>query len=193
MNMRVRRPLRRLVLVRHSMPEVEPDRPAQAWRLGEAGRGRAELLASRLCGFSPGVIWSSHETKAVETAEIIAGGLGVPVQVADGLEEHHRDGAPFFPSHREFEAAVESFFVEPDRLVFGSETAHEALARFSGAIERIVAVGQADIVVVTHGTVMALYVAKVAGVEPMDFWRRLRLPSFVVLTLPEMRVSEIVA
>ena len=159
--------MRRLVLVRHSMPEVEPGRPAHEWRLGEDGRGRVELLAGRLYDFSPDVIWSSREPKAVETAEIVAGSLGVPVQVADGLEEHHRSGAPFFPTRREFEAALERFFLEPDRVVFGSETANEALARFSRAVDGIVASQEADTVVVTHGTVMALYVARVAGVPPM--------------------------
>ena len=41
---------------------------------------------------------------------------------------------------------------------------------------------------VTHGTVMTLYVASVAGVQPMRFWHRLGLPSFVVLTLPDMHI-----
>ena len=87
---------------------------------------------------------------------------------------------------------MERFFSEPDRVVFGSETANEALARFSGAIATVLEAEPSDAVVVTHGTVMTLYVAEVAKVEPMGFWRWLGMPSFVVLTLPEMRVSEVV-
>ena len=174
------------------MPEVDAEAPASSWVLGGTGRHQAELLAERLTGLSPGVIWSSREPKAVETAEIVADCLGLPVRVADGLEEHHRAGVPFFPTQREFESAVERMFREPDELVFGSETGSEALGRFSAAVYRIIEGVESDAVVVTHGTVMALYVAKVAHVEPMDFWRRLGLPSFVVLTLPEMRVIEVV-
>ena len=181
-----------LVLVKHSLPEVEPDKPAPAWRLSETGRRRAELLAARLDGFSPTVIWSSEEPKAVETAEIVSGGLGVPVRMADGLEEHDRGDVRFFPTQEEFEAAVEGFFCKPDELVFGSETAEEALSRFSAAINRVIEGEQADTVVVTHGTVMTLYVARVADVRHMSFWRRLGLPSYVVLALPEMQVSEVV-
>ena len=80
----------RLVLVKHSMPEIERDKPASAWKLGEAGRRRAGLLAARLKEFSPSVIRSSREPKAIETAEIVANDHGVPVEIVDGLEEHHR-------------------------------------------------------------------------------------------------------
>ncbi len=184
--------LRKLVLVRHSMPEVNADTPASDWSLSETGRHRAVLLAERLTGLNPDVIWSSREPKAVETAEIVADSLGVPVQVADGLEEHHRTGGSFLPTQGEFEAAIARFFCEPDRLMFGTETANEALDRFSSAIDLVIDCVRTDTVVITHGTVMTLYVARLAGVQHMSFWRRLGLPSFVVLTLPEMQVSEVV-
>ena len=182
----------RLVLVRHSKPEIEPHRPASAWKLSEVGRRRAELLAARLRDFSPAVIWSSEEPKAVETAETVAAALGVPVRTAEGLEEHHRDGVPYFDSEDEFEAAVEQLFDKPDRLVLGAETAEQALARFSAAIDRVIEAGQADSIVVTHGTVMTLYAASVAGVEPVGLWRRLETPSYVVLGLPDRDVSRVV-
>ena len=184
--------LRRLVLVRHSMPEIERDRPASAWRLGDVGRQRSEQLASRLRDFSPDVVWSSREPKAAETAEIVAGALGVPVQVADGLEEHHRDGVPFYPTRDEFEAVVERFFCNPDQLVFGSETAVQARDRMAAAVDRVVDAGHTDNIVVTHGTVMTLYVASVACVRPMVFWRRLGLPSYVVLELPGNKILQTV-
>lgn len=176
--------MRRLVLARHSTPEIEPDRPASAWRLGALGRQRSQLLASRLQGYSPGVVWSSSEPKAVETAEIVAASFGVPVRIADGLEEHHRDNVPFFPTTGDFEAAVERFFSYPGRLVLGSETAEQARNRMSAAIDHVVDAGERDSIVVTHGTVITLYVASVAGVRPMPFWRSLGLPSYVVLELP---------
>ena len=182
----------RLVLVRHSKPEIEPDKPASAWKLDEIGRRRSELLATGLRDFSPGVIWSSEEPKAVETAEIVAAAFGVPVRTADGLEEHHRDGVPYFPTQGEFEAAVEQLFDKPDQLVLGTETAEQALHRFNAAIDRVIEAGQTDNVVVTHGTVMTLYAAGVAGVEPMGLWRRLATPSYVVLGLPDLDVRCVV-
>ena len=190
--MKVPRHESRLVLVRHSNPEIEPDKPASAWRLGEIGRRRSDLLADRLRGFSPDVVWSSREPKAFETAEIVAAAFGVPVRVADGLEEHHRRGVPYFPTRDEFESAVEQLFCSPDQLVLGTETAGQALSRFTAAIDDVIKAALMDAVVVTHGTVMTLYVASVAGVRPMCFWRRLGLPSFVVLALPDLHIQSIV-
>ena len=182
----------RLVLVRHSKPEIEPDKPASAWKLNEVGRRRSELLAARLRDFSPAVVWSSEEPKAVETAETVAAAFAVPVRTADGLEEHHRDGVPYFGTQAEFEAAVEQLFDKPDELVLGTETASQALRRFTAAIDRVMDAGQADNIVVTHGTVMTLYAASVAGVEPVGLWRRLETPSYVVLGLPDRDVHCVV-
>ena len=182
---------RRLVLVRHSMPEIERDRPASSWGLGEIGRRRSELLADRLRGLGPEVVWSSREPKAVETAEVVADRLGVPVQTADGLEEHHRRGVPYFPTREEFEGAIEHFFNRPDQLVLGTETAAQSLNRFTAAVDCVVGQGITESIVVTHGTVMTLYVARVDRVRPICFWRRLGLPSYVVLTIPSMHIESI--
>ena len=184
--------MRRLVLVKHSMPEIEPDKPASAWKLSKAGRRRAGLLAARLKEFSPAVIRSSRESKAIETAEIVANDHGVPVEIVDGLEEHHRENVPFLSSKEEFEEAVERLFRCPDELVLGTETANQARDRFTAALDKVIGVGHTDSIVVTHGTVMTLYVASIAGVQMMSFWRRLGLPSYVVLTLPERRIQSLI-
>ena len=183
--------MRRLVLVKHAMPEIEPDKPASSWRLGELGRHRSDLLAARLRGFSPQAVWSSREPKAIETAETVASAFGIPASTLAGLEEHDRSNVPFFETMDEFERAVEHFFREPDRLVLGTETAEQALERFTIAIDQIISAGHADSVVVTHGTVMTLYAARVAGVRQMCFWSRLGLPSFVVMTLPDMDIQSV--
>lgn len=183
--------MRRLVLVKHSMPDVDPSKSASNWRLGIVGRCRAKILATKLSFLDPELIWSSREPKAVETAGIVARSFDVPVRLADGLEEHHRDEVPCLPK-REFESAVETFFNRPDQLVLDSETAEQACKRFTASIENAIETGQDDLVVVTHGTVISLFVASVARVHSMSFWRRLGLPSYVVLTLPLMEIQNTV-
>ena len=183
--------MRRLVLVKHSMPEIERDKPASTWRLGDVGRRRAGMLADRLRSFSTDLIWSSREPKSVETADILAATFGVPVRLADGLEEHHREEVPYLPK-REFESTVEAFFHHPNQLVLGSETAEQACRRFTASIENVMKTGQKDIIVVTHGTVISLFAASVAKVGPISLWHQLSLPSYVVLTLPSMKIQTIV-
>ena len=175
-----------LILVRHSEPKIEPDKPASTWRLSERGRTKAKLLADELRVFTPTSIWCSKEPKAIETAQILAGVLNLSANIADGLEEHHRSSVPYFPTHDEFEQAVQQFFRNPQQLVLGDETAEQSLRRFTAAINRIIATNTAEsAIVVTHGTVMSLYMANVSSVEPICFWRNLETPSFVVLTPPE--------
>lgn len=178
--------MNKLILVRHSEPEIQPDKPASTWRLSKRGRTRAMKLAEELRGFNTASIWSSKEQKAIETAQILADALKIPVQTTDGLEEHHRSNVPFFPTRGEFEQAIQQFFRNPQQPVLGDETAQQALQRFTAAIDRIIATDTAGTaIIVTHGTVMTLYKASVSGVEPMRFWRSLETPSFVVLTPPD--------
>ncbi|MDE2991099.1 MAG: histidine phosphatase family protein [Chloroflexota bacterium] len=184
--------MRKLVLVRHSQPEIEPGVPAAKWKLSDLGRRRAESLAAGLRHYRANAIWSSREPKAKETAQLIGHALGLPFRVTDGLEEHHRRNVPFFQSTQEFERAVEEFLSQPCRLVLGSETATQARDRVTTAIEAVLEGDNQDAIVVTHGTVMALYLARIANVEPMSFWRELETPCFVDVEIPQMRVGPIV-
>ena len=184
--------MRKLVLVRHSQPEIERDIPAAEWRLSDIGRRRAESMAANLRGYRADLVWCSREPKAVETAEILGMALGVPTRIEAGLEEHHRDNVPFFPTTEEFGQAIDEFFSQPSRLVLGSETANQACDRVTTAIGSALEGGDEDAIVVTHGTVMALYLARVADVEAMSFWRELQTPCFVEVELPRMRVGPIV-
>ena len=58
----------KLILVRHSSPEIVPAVPADQWPLSEAGRLRCKTLAKKLAAHHPNVVVSSTEIKALETA-----------------------------------------------------------------------------------------------------------------------------
>lgn len=184
--------MRKLVLVRHSQPRIEPDVPAAEWRLSELGRRRAESMAARLRDYGANRIWCSREPKAVETAEIVGSTLGLPTRIRDGLEEHHRQSVPFFATTQELEQAIEEFFSQPSRLVLGTETVSQARDRFSAAIAAVLEAESGDAIVITHGTVMTLYLAPMADIRPMRFWRELQTPCLVEVELSDMRVGPIV-
>lgn len=172
-----------LILVKHSTPEIVEDLPAREWRLSEEGRLRAPQLAEMLRRYEPYVIISSVETKARETAHILAEELGLEYQTLEGLHEHDRMNVPFY-SKAEFQAAVRGSFEKPNELVFGNETANQALTRFGAAVEVVLdSYPDQSIVIVAHGTVISLFVSQVTGCEVFPLWRELGLPSFVVLDL----------
>ena len=183
---------RKLILVKHSLPVIDPSQPANRWPLSDEGRLRCLPLSDRLAQYQPAHLATSSEPKAIATAEIVSERLGTPFEVTEGLHEHDRSNEPFVEAV-EFQAAVASFFDRPDELVMGRETASQAEMRFGEAVQRLL-IGHTtgNVVIVAHGTVITLYVAQHAGVEPMPLWRRLGLPSFVVLSLPDLDMLDVV-
>jgi broad specificity phosphatase PhoE len=177
--------LQTLVLVKHARPAANPDIPAALWELSDAGRATCELLARALEAWQPEALIASEEPKAAETARLTAAWLGVPWRTAPGLHEHDRAGAPYFADEAAFAAAIEALFLRPDQRVYGLESASEALARFSAALD--VAVEEytgRSVAIVAHGTVIALYTASLWGLGARagyDLWRRLGLPSLVAV------------
>jgi broad specificity phosphatase PhoE len=172
-----------LILVKHALPEIVEILPAREWKLSDEGRIRAQQLAERLSKYQPDVIVSSSEPKAKETAEIVAGRNNLELQIVDGLHEHDRSNTPYL-SGDEFQAAIHDFFEKPAVLVFGSETADEAHARFGQAVNWILKHNSnKTIVAVAHGTVISLFVSRLTGISDFVLWNELGLPSYVVLDM----------
>jgi broad specificity phosphatase PhoE len=181
---------RKLILIKHAKPYSDPTKPSHEWTLSDQGREQARVLGDRVREYAPRVIVTSEEPKAAETGRIVAEILGAPCESAAGLEEHDRSNVPMMDT-REFISTMAMFFKRPDELVLGRETAAQALARFDSALNGVLANHPAqDLAVVTHGTVLSLFVERAALIEPFSFWRRMGLPSFVVFRLPEMRMIE---
>ncbi len=182
----------KLILIKHAPPQIEPGVSSHEWKLSPAGRERAAALAERLRPHAPAVVFTSDEPKAIETAEIVATALGVPHEVAADLEEHDRSNVPQMPT-REFISSMALFFKKPSELVLGRETAEQAQRRVTVAIDRILSENsKRDVAVVTHGTVLALYLAPIMEGDPFDLWRRLGLPSYVALDAESLEVIETV-
>lgn len=171
-----------LALLRHSQPAIESEKPAHQWTLTDEGRRRSTRIAALLTAWRPDRILSSSEPKAVETAELIASHLGLSCAADDGFGEHSRHTAPFYVSRAEFERRLEDLFREPDRVAFGEESALVAAARFRESLERVRRRCPEDrLAVVTHGTVMSLYLAEVTGESAWQLWKRWTTPCLVTV------------
>ena len=118
----------KLILVKHAAPEVVPAVSSEQWGLSERGRASCAGLAEALRAHQPDVIVSSDESKARETAELVAKELGVPFASAPGLHEHDRRGVPHMRSG-EFISHVELMLRKRNDRVLGNESADEALRR----------------------------------------------------------------
>lgn len=178
---------KKLLFIRHSDVQRNPATPSREWLLSEDGRSRARQLAPQIVPHNPTRIITSDEPKARETGHIIANELSLPWQPATNLHEHDRQGAPFFTSKEAFETAVARFFNNPDTLVFGNETANQAFERFDTAVHRLIADYPEDILaIVTHGTVLTLFLAHYNPFASFPFWQNMQMPDLFVVSLPDM-------
>jgi broad specificity phosphatase PhoE len=179
-----------LVLIRHSVPAIDPSRPAREWSLSAEGRVRARQLAADLGRYELQVLASSEEVKAVQTARILGEELGLAVKVVPGLHEQERSDAVGL-DREAFLRSVARLFARPYERVFGAESADEARARFGEALRRLLARHPGENVgVVTHGTVLSLYVAAREGSDAHALWQGLGLPCAAVLSRPELCLIE---
>lgn len=176
------------------MPQVDVETPGHLWRLRPEGVAGASALAERLvfARYAPTRVVASLEPKATQTGSIIAERLRLPFATVDGLHEHDRRATGFLSSDV-FAARMRDLFAHQDTVVFGNESGSAALARFAKAVDQIVGEETGDVVVVSHGTVMSLFVASRAHVDASELWAVLGLPSYVSLELPNYRIVEIVA
>ncbi len=172
-----------LVLIRHAQPNVDPSIPAARWPLAQDGRAAAMWLGEELRAFDIEQLVSSEEPKAAGTAEAIAAALDVPWSTVPNLGEHGREALPWLGADA-WHAQLKRFFETPDELVFGLETAAQALTRFAGAVDEARKMSQCvsgRLGIVSHGTVMALYIARLRDESPYSIWRNLKMPDYVVL------------
>ncbi len=181
-----------LILVKHALPEIDPERPPTRWHLSSEGMAACVELAGAIAPYGPDRIVTSRTRKAFETGRILAENLSIHVRAVDDLEEQHRDGLGWL-SRTVYNDGVRRALECPDELVFGEESVSDALARFTGAIAGELARDVAETVVaVTHGTVMTAFLAPLLREPPFELWKRLALPSFAVLRRPDLSVVKVV-
>ncbi|MCP3738966.1 histidine phosphatase family protein [Rossellomorea sp. BNER] len=184
----------KLILIKHSMPVLDSEQPSNKWTLSEVGKKESRELAAYLKAYNFQTVFSSDEPKAIETAEIIANQLGKETVITMNTYEHERrNNRKIFP-RTEFEAIMRKFFEQPNELIFGEETADNARKRFTAAIEKIINSNEneKDIILVTHGTVISLFVDQFQSIDVFKLWNELECPSFVELTLPTYQINKVV-
>jgi len=166
-----------VVLVRHAMPETEPDVPAERWRLGDDGRAAARELADALPRASFAL--TSDEPKAQQTAEelvaVCGGTLAVDARVAETRRPHVWD-VRFRELARQYVAG---------RRHPGWEPHDGVVARFDAAIRAGLGASHgAPLVVVSHGQAMTLWLHGVGAIDDAPrLWSHLDFPDAWMVTV----------
>lgn len=170
-----------LILIKHAMPHIDTSKSSRYWELSPEGRQNCIPLAEAIKTYSPQQMITSDEPKARDTGQIIANHLNIPCSPAPNLHEHDRQNAPFIANKAQWRKIIQTFFAQPNDLIFGNETATQARERFTQAIHHTLTNHTGTFAITTHGTVISLFVAQKNKTNGFDLWCRLTLPSAVIL------------
>ncbi len=148
----------RLIVARHGEAAYEDDTMNDAGgSLTPLGRSQARELGERLAGERVAGVVCSEVARAVQTAEIAAAVLGLPVAVREGLQEFPPGdfrGQPY--DHGFFDAMVRSWLAGDLALgVPGGETGRQTADRVLAVLEVVADQYRGEtVLVVTHGGVI---------------------------------------
>ena len=139
-------------------PEVQVDSavPVPKWSLSARGKSRALALLEQPWLKAVGRIVSSDETKAIETARLVAEHLELSLEIRPGIGENDRSSTGFVPE-AEFEALASAFFLEAEQSIRGWERAVDAQRRIAQGLADLLTPAERDVLVVGHGGVGTLW------------------------------------
>ena len=107
-----------LRFVTHPQVRISAEIAVPRWGLSDAGRMRARALSHQPWLASTTRLVSSGETKALETAAVVAAATGLAIEVRDDAHENDRSATGFVEPER-FEVLADAFFAKPDQSVEG--------------------------------------------------------------------------
>jgi probable phosphoglycerate mutase len=167
-----------LHIVRHGETTWNSERRIQGQQhdvpLSERGREQALAVAEALAAnASPQLIIASDLHRTVQTAEIIAARLALPVFAEPALRERHF-GIAQGQLYADAAKLVEGWWQDPDHRVEGGESNREMYDRVAAYLAELTAAPPArELVLVTHGGTMNMMVASLANtpIEALE-WQR---------------------
>jgi broad specificity phosphatase PhoE len=171
-----------LYLIRHPSTRPDPAIPPSQWWLSDAGRAQVHALVNLPIWKEVSTVYTSTQPKSSVVGELVNLAHGIPFMPLIALDEARRDR---WLDPEAFEAAQRAFFAHPaDSPVRGWECARSAGLRFIAALDHLLGVHKpADsLAIVSHATVLALYVAHLRDVTPTyDQWRKIGFAAIMVI------------
>jgi len=175
----------KFVFIRHSKTKIDPNVPILLWGLSESGIELANNLSQNEIFKKIKVVYSSLQTKALETSVLVCKPNLIPIKTDNRLTEVTSFTGPF-----EFDDVVHTKNIHDyhqgliDRIN-GGETKNEALQRFNAALTEIsITENGTDYVgIVSHGNILALFCAQYQDVNSYELHTKIKQPDLAVFDL----------
>jgi broad specificity phosphatase PhoE len=168
----------KLTLIRHSTTKPTSDIPICQWGLTNEGVKLADKLSVNHLIKDLDVIYSSLQTKALETALIVAKPNAIAIKTHPDLTEISSFTIKFLGD--EFDIKLKQYFDNKISRINGGETYKEALSRFDRALTDIVDQEKENKVdnigVVTHGYVLSFFTARYCNLGAWEVHEKISMP-----------------
>jgi len=159
--------MKKIYFVRHGQSEgnVGSIRQNRNSALTEHGRRQAESIASRVSGLGIEVVVSSVMSRALETGDIIARHLDVPLQISELFIERRRPSEQLEKSKDDpiaisAEKMVRQNFTVPDYRYSDEENFEDLKDRAGQILNFLMVRPEENILVSTHGFIMRIVLAR---------------------------------
>lgn len=173
----------KLTLIRHSKTTPTSDIPNPLWGLSDEGISLAKDLSKKQMIKDLEVIYSSLQTKALETSILLAKPNCIPIKTNPDLTEISSFTKKFFGE--EYDQIVRDFYEGRIKRIAGGETYQKALNLFTKAIEDIVDFeskeGKENIGIVSHSNILAFFSAQYVDKTPLEIHDLIRMPDTAIL------------
>jgi 2,3-bisphosphoglycerate-dependent phosphoglycerate mutase len=165
-----------IYLIRHAHADWRDD---DERALSSAGVDAAQSVADRLATQPIAALYTSPSRRSIETVEPLASRLGLHLEVVRDLRERELPAA----SLGEFDSFVQQAWNDPNESLRGGESNVQAQVRGLAVVRDVVArhVGS-QVVLATHGNLLALVLNALDPSFGYEFWRRLSFPDIYQLT-----------
>ena len=177
----------RVFVARHGEAAYESELLSDAggW-LTTLGRDQARALAQSMAGERIARVWTSDMARAVQTGEIVAGGLGVDVVVRKGLREFGVGHAAGTNGDPDPFAATFAAWLDGDLTarIPGAESGTEVVERYEAVLDEIADQHRGEaVLVISHGGVMCLALSALARNLTPSHSRDVPLPNCGVVAV----------
>jgi broad specificity phosphatase PhoE len=177
----------KILFIRHSKTVLDQTHSNLVWKLSEDGVQAAEQLSHNDLIKQCQVMYSSLQTKALETALILAKNNNIPIKTLADLTETTSVTNGFFEN---FAAEMEKWHMGEYRINNG-ETKAESLQRFNLAIQQIMqSENSIDMLgVVAHGNVLAIFSQQFIDQSSYAIHKQIAMPDIALFDVETQKFS----
>jgi broad specificity phosphatase PhoE len=179
----------KFVFIRHSKTDRNPQVPITCWGLSDQGIELAKELSQKGVIKDLDVVYASFQTKALETAVLLAKPNAIPIKADDGLTEVTSFTGPFEENFDVYTKNVHDFYSGDLDRIAGGETKAEAQERFNATLESIAkAENDKEFVgIITHGNILTLFAAPYEEVDCYALHTAIKQPDVAIFNWDEKK------